>query len=102
MTSQVTSQMEHLVARKTKDWALAEAKARFSELVGFAEENGPQYVTRRGKRAAVIVPIEEYERMQGKAPSRSAIDWLLAPEARVENLQIPDRKTFRWRKPPKL
>lgn len=90
------------MAHKPKDWPLAEAKAKFSELIGCAEESGPQYVTKRGKRAAVVVPIDEFERMAGKKPYRNAIDWLMAPEARIENLPIPDRKTFKWRKPPKL
>ena len=31
-------------------WALQDAKNRFSELVAEAERNGPQVVTRRGKR----------------------------------------------------
>ena len=88
--------------KKMREWPLAEAKAKFSELVGFAEENGPQYVTKRGKRTVVMVPIEEWERANGQAPARNAIDWLMAPEARVEDLQIPDRKSFKWRKPPRL
>jgi len=88
--------------RKAKDWPLAEAKAKFSELVGFAEENGPQYVTKRGKRTAVLVPIEEFERLEGKKPARNAIDWLLAPEARIEHLPVPDRKAYKWRRPPKF
>jgi antitoxin Phd len=88
------------MARKSEDWPLAEAKARFSELVGFAEENGPQYVTKRGKRTAVLVPIEEFERLEGK-PRKTAIDWLLAPEPRFE-LDLIDRKQLRLRKPPKF
>lgn len=87
--------------KKPRDWPLAEAKAKFSELVGFAEENGPQYVTKRGKRTAVLVPIHEYEKMQGK-PRRTIKDWLLAPEARIDHLPIPDRKSYKWRKPPKF
>ena len=90
------------MAGKTRDWPLAEAKAKFSELIGFAEENGPQYVTKRGKRTAVLVPIEEYEKQQGKKPERNAIDWLLAPEARIEHLPVPDRTSYKWRKPPKF
>lgn len=90
------------MVKQTKDWPLAEAKAKFSELVGFAEENGPQYVTKRGKRTAVVVPIEDYERMQGKKAAYTVKDWLLDPEGRVEDMMIPDRKTIKWRKPPKL
>lgn len=88
--------------KKMREWPLAEAKAKFSELVGFAEENGPQYVTKRGKRTVVMVPIEDWERANGQAPARNVIDWLMAPEARIEDLQIPDRKSIKWRKPPRL
>ncbi len=90
------------MTRKAKEWPLAEAKAKFSELVGFAEENGPQYVTKRGKRTAVLVPIDEFERMEGKKPAYTIKDWLLDPQGRVEDMMIPDRKSLRWRKPPKL
>ena len=89
------------MAGKTRDWPLAEAKAKFSELVGFAEENGPQYVTKRGKRTAVLVPVEEYERMQGKKPEYTIKDWLLDPVGRGDMI-LPDRKSFRMRKPPKF
>jgi len=36
-------------------WSVAEAKAKFSELLDRAETHGPQRVTRNGKPAAVIV-----------------------------------------------
>jgi prevent-host-death family protein len=84
--------------KKMREWPLAEAKAKFSELVGFAEENGPQYVTKRGKRTVVMVPVDDWEKLNADPSDRDAISWLLAPEARIEDLQIPDRKSFKWRK----
>jgi antitoxin Phd len=44
-------------------WKLEDAKARFSELVRRAHDEGPQAVTVRGRRAVVIVDVDEYERM---------------------------------------
>jgi len=43
-------------------WSSAKAKARFCELISRAEANGPQTVTRRGRRVAVIVSLKEWER----------------------------------------
>ena len=41
-------------------WQLQEAKNRFSELVDTALAEGPQVVTRHGKDAVVVVPVETY------------------------------------------
>lgn len=45
------------------EWQLQEAKARFSELVQKAIEEGPQTVTRRGKPCVVVLSTEQYELM---------------------------------------
>jgi len=78
-------------------WQVQDAKARFSELLDAAINNGPQVVTRRGIETAVLVPIEEWRRLQDSArPSVKAL--LLSPGPRFENL-IPERRTFRRRSP---
>ena len=51
------------------EWQLQTAKARFSELVQKATEEGPQTVTRRGKPAVVVVAAEEFERMRERTPT---------------------------------
>jgi prevent-host-death family protein len=43
-------------------WSLAEAKAKFSEVVERARTTGPQHVTRNGKDAVVVVSAAEWER----------------------------------------
>lgn len=43
-------------------WTVAEAKAKFSEVIERAETLGPQTVTRHGRTAAVIVAADEWER----------------------------------------
>lgn len=43
-------------------WSVAEAKSRFSDVVSRAVEVGPQTVTRRGRRAVVVVSVQEWER----------------------------------------
>jgi antitoxin Phd len=59
-------------------WQLQEAKARFSEFLDAALKKGPQVVTRRGVEAAVLVPIEEWRRLQRE--SRPNIKELLLGE----------------------
>ncbi len=46
----------------TSTWTVAEAKARFSELIERAQSRGPQTITRRGRTAAVVVAADEWER----------------------------------------
>ena len=47
---------------KEKVWAVAEAKARFSEMIDRALSDGPQTITRKGKRTAVVVSADEWQR----------------------------------------
>ena len=76
-------------------WQVQDAKARFSEFLDATIKKGPQVVTRRGIETAVLVPIDEWNRLQRAArPSLKAL--LLAPEARFEKL-IPERRKLRRR-----
>ena len=64
-------------------WQLQEAKSRFSEFLNAALKKGPQIVTRRGVEEAVLVPIEEWRRMQQS--SRPNIkELLLGPGPRFD------------------
>jgi antitoxin Phd len=76
-------------------WQVQDAKARFSEFLDATIKKGPQVVTRRGVETAVMVPIEEWNRLQtGSRPGLKAL--LLAPEARFESL-IAERRSLRRR-----
>ena len=44
-------------------WQLQDAKSKFSELVEQALTQGVQVVTRRGKKAVVVMPFSEYEKI---------------------------------------
>lgn len=69
-------------------WQVEDAKARFSEFLEASVTQGPQMVTRRGVEAAVLLPIEQWRRLQQSArPSLKQL--LLAPEPRFENLPSP-------------
>jgi prevent-host-death family protein len=43
-------------------WTVAEAKAKFSEVLQKAQKEGPQRITRRGEEAVVVVSKKEWER----------------------------------------
>ncbi len=43
-------------------WTVAEAKAKFSEVIERAQAKGPQTITRNGRHAVVMVAAEEWER----------------------------------------
>lgn len=45
-------------------WQLQEAKSRFSELVEKSLSEGPQWVTRRGEEAVVVMAAAQYRRIQ--------------------------------------
>jgi antitoxin Phd len=78
-------------------WQAHDAKARFSELLETTLKKGPQIVTRRGVEAAVLVPIEEWNRLQKAArPGLKAL--LLGPGPRFEDL-VRERGILRRRKP---
>ena len=51
------------------NWHLQDAKNNFSKVVQKALTDGPQTVTLRGKRAAVVISVEEYERLTSQKPS---------------------------------
>jgi len=50
-------------------WKLQDAKAKFSKIVDDALKSGPQFVTRRGQKAVVVVSVEEYEKLISHKPS---------------------------------
>jgi prevent-host-death family protein len=58
--------MAHITEKSRKvplqTWTVAEAKAKFSELIERARSRGPQTITRNGRTAAVLVSAEEWER----------------------------------------
>ena len=58
------------------EWQLQDAKNRFSELVQRARQEGPQTVTLRGRRAAVVLSAEAYDALLGER--LSLVDHLLA------------------------
>ena len=57
------------------NWHLHDAKNNFSKVVQKAITEGPQTVTLRGKRAAILMSAEEYDRLV--KPQKSLAEFLL-------------------------
>jgi len=80
-----------------KSWQLQDAKARFSEFLDAALKKGPQVVTRRGVEAAVLVPMEEWRRLQRE--TRPSIKELLLREGPRFDDIVPKRGAWKRRPP---
>ena len=65
-------------------WTVAEAKAKFSEVLEQAR-SGAQTITRNGRPAAVVVSVEEWERRNRR--SQSLVEYLAASPLRGSGLQ---------------
>ena len=88
------SKRRALPTERQARWQLQTAKARFSEVFRRARSNGPQWITRQGKEAVVILPAEEFERLTKRARqpqslvrffsesplAKAKIDWERAPD----------------------
>ena len=71
-------------------WTLAEAKARLSEVVDEALARGPQTITRHGRKAAVVVAAEEWERKTKRVGTLA--EFLAASPLRGSGLKLRRRK----------
>lgn len=76
-------------------WPVQDAKARFSEFLDACLNEGPQMVTKRGAEAAVLVPLQEWRRLQ-MAAKPSLKQLLLSDQVRTD-LLLPMRGKARRR-----
>ena len=74
-----------------KVWQVQDAKARFSEFLPSSLAEGPQILTKRGVETAVLVPIEQWRRLE-QLTKPDLKQLLLAPEARTDALTPPRAK----------
>jgi prevent-host-death family protein len=77
------------------DWTVANAKAKFSEVIEKANSEGPQIITRNGRRAAVIVAVAEWERRTKREGTLA--DFFAASPLRGSGIKL-DRLPIRLRK----
>lgn len=77
-------------------WPVQDAKARFSEFLDACMSEGPQMVTKRGAEAAVLVPVDEWRRLQ--AAARPSLKQLLLSDAARSEMVVRPRGMARRRK----
>jgi prevent-host-death family protein len=57
-------------------WQLQTAKARFSEVFRLALAEGPQFITRNGRDAVVVLPVEQFEALKSRrAQPKSLVEF---------------------------
>ena len=69
-----------------QSWTVAAAKAHFSEVVENALKEGPQIITRHGRKAVVVVAAEEWERKTQRQGTLA--DFFAASPLRDSGLEI--------------
>ena len=84
-----------IMTQKRTVWTVAEAKAKFSEVIERAVSDGPQTVTRNGRTTAVIVAAAEWERKTKRTGSLA--EFLAGSPLRGSRVKLP-RRTDRPRK----
>lgn len=73
-------------------WKLQDAKAQFSKVVENALKIGPQYVTKRGNKAVVVLSTEMYEELVSSKPTFKA--FLLSSPKMDEDFEIERQKDY--------
>jgi prevent-host-death family protein len=77
-------------------WPLQDAKARFSELVRKAQQEGPQHITVHGRDSVVVVSEAEFARLTGGRSGQQLVDLLASsPLQDVEIEHAPIRGPVR-------
>ena len=69
-------------------WTVAQAKARLSEVIEKARRQGPQSITRNGKKAVVVVDAADWERAQKRKREGNFADFLMNSPLRGSGLEI--------------
>jgi len=69
-----------------QSWTVAEAKSKFSEMIERARSEGPQTITRNGRKAAVVVGAEEWQRKTKRTGNLA--EFLAASPLRGSGLKV--------------
>ncbi len=80
--------MPYSLPTEHKTWTVAEAKARLSEVLRRAGEEGPQYIGTR--KTYVVVSAEDWQKT--KKTKQPMGQWLLENMPTTGELELPDRK----------
>ena len=77
-------------------WQLQDAKARFSEVVRRAKQDGPQHVTVHGREEVVVVGVEDFRKLAGEWTGQALVDAMQQSPHPSTNIE-PSRSRMRVR-----
>lgn len=69
-----------------RTWQIKDARANFSTLVDRAISEGPQVVTRNGKKTVIVVSADEWERRRRR--DGDLVEFFATSPLREEKLEI--------------
>jgi prevent-host-death family protein len=78
------------MTRSKRTWAVAKAKAQFSAVIDHALAEGPQTITRSGRRAVVVVSAEEWDARRKRRGTLA--EFFAASPLRGAGLRLKRRK----------
>ncbi len=78
------------MTKSKRTWAVAKAKAQFSAVIDHALAEGPQTITRSGRRAVVVVSAEEWDRKRKRRGTLA--EFFAASPLRGAGLRLNRRK----------
>jgi len=77
------------LSSQSQSWTVAQAKAKLSEVLNRATAEGPQTITRRGRKAAVVVDADEWNRKTKRVGTLA--DFFASSPLREGGLKLPRR-----------
>lgn len=77
---------------RSGQWQLHEAKARFSEVVRRAKQEGPQHVTVHGREEVVVVGADDFRRLAGDRSGRALVDAIRMSPHRSTSIEPPRKR----------
>jgi len=83
-----------------RSWPIKDAEVRLSEVLEAARKDGPQVLTDEGHEAAVLVPIEDWRRLQ--KPAKRTLKELLLAETPRFDFPLPTRPSTEHRDPAEI
>ena len=80
------------MAEPVRTWQIKDARANFSTLVDKAISDGPQIVTRNGKRAVVVVSVEEWARRERR--NGDLVEFFANSPLREEGFELERQRDY--------
>ena len=80
------------MAEPVRTWQIKDASANFATLVDKAISDGPQIVTRNGKKAVVVVSIDEWIRRECR--HGDLVDFFANSPLREEEIEIERQRDY--------